>query len=116
MLRIPQDGEDLKINNYTNNPRPYKFNHTTNTFPCHDLGGKISKFYQENEKIIFKVAGHNSRYELGVTKYYPPFYMIGTLTGDTFNRYYEVEYTRKYAKQAKEKALELVAAINTKEK
>lgn len=113
MLNLPKNDEDFIIND---NKRILRFDNTTTTFQGRNMGGKITIFYQEDEKKIFKVTGHNGWYERGTTKYYPPYFLIGTLIGDTFTQYHEVEYTRKYAKQAKEKALELVAEIDTKEK
>lgn len=114
MQNLRENGEYLNVHNYTNNLQIRKY--LGNRFPGYDFGGKITTFYQKGEKTIFKIAGHNGWYELGATKYYPPYFLIGTLIGDTFTQYHEIEYTRKYAKQAKEKALELVASINTKEK
>ena len=70
----------------------YAFDREGIRFPGYDFGGKISIFFQKDEKVIFKVAGHNGWYSMGTTKYYPPMFMIGTLENDIFTKYHEIDY------------------------
>lgn len=97
--------------NTTEDKQVFTFDPESIHFHGYDFGGKISIFFQKDEKVVFKVAGRNSWCSMGETKYYPPKFMIGTLENNIFTKCYEINYTRKYAKQAKEKAVELAEKI-----
>lgn len=81
-------------------------------FPGYDMGTSNIKLVETQGKIaVFKVAGHSSWCGRGDSKYYPPYYMIGTLNGDEFTELHNVEYTRKNSKQASDKMKELVKLL-----
>lgn len=108
MVHINKDDDFI---NTTEHKQAYTFDPKSIRFLGFNFGGKISIFFQNAGKVIFKVAGHNGWSRVGETSYYPPQFMIGTLENNIFTSYYEIDYTRKYAKQAKEKALELAEKI-----
>ena len=107
-MRIANEGEFIDVQEET---KKHIFCRKSMRFYGYDYGGKISIFSQKDGKVVFKVAGHSGWYCLGTTKYYPPMLMIGTLYENVFTQYYEINYTRKYAKKAKEKSLELLESI-----
>ena len=104
-IHIDKERDFVEIKESKND---YIFDRESMSFTRHDFGGKISIFFQKDGNIIFRVAGHAGCYTRRRTKYYPPQLMIGTLENDVFTKYYEISYTRKHAKEAKERALKLV--------
>lgn len=107
-MRFNLEKDIFKIDNYKES---ICFDSESNNFPGRDFGTKPKIFYQNNNKVIIKIGGHSGWCGRGNFKYYPPYFMIGILNENFFEKYHTIEYTKKYTKQARLKAMELVEQL-----